>query len=360
MPLKLKRDDKTGIYYVTGTLTVWRAGRSSSAEIRRSTKSRDKAVAEAILHQIEVKARRTSTEGREPAITFEEAAARYRMKGGEERFLPKPIAQLGHMEIDAIGQQEIDTAALKAYPTALPATVRRQFYAPVLAVLSSNGQRPNVKRPADGSKRTVFFKPEQATKLIDAVSAGRYKNPWSPALVTFLFGQGVRVSEAMAIDAKHDLSLEHRYVILRDTKNGEQRTITLIPKVIAALSVLTNRDEPGPLFRRYDGLAYANHLEDRRGNPLKFWPTACKLAGVDPAKFTPHTARHSWATWFYAQTRDVVRLREEGGWKSDEWQRYVKLATPDLGADALRRGWDFRQGENGPGTDIAETLRAVG
>lgn len=69
---------------------------------------------------------------------------------------------------------------------------------------------------------------------------------------------------------------------------------------------------------------------------------AVESAGLDPDRVTPHVCRHSWATWFYAQTLDPMRLKVEGGWKSAEWERYVKIATPGLGRLALEAGWDFR------------------
>jgi len=355
MPLTLEPDKKSGIYQIRGTVTVWTGGQPRSIEVRRSTRTRNRKEADAIRRQIEGEVSERSITGREPAITFEEAARLYQRKGGEARFLAKPLAHLGDHRIDEIGQPEIDDAALKAYPAAKPATVRRQFYAPTLAVLRANGQNPFVKRPDDSAKRTYFFLPAKADALIEAVVGGRWPNPWSPALVTFLFGQGARISEALAIDGRDDVSLEHRYVILRDPKNGLQRTVNLIPRVVAALSAIPNIGQPGPLFLRYDGRPYASRANS--GNPLRFWGAACGRIGLDEHLYTPHTARHSWATWFHAQTHDVVRLKDEGGWQSNEWQRYVKLGTPELGADAWKRGWRF---VNETGTDSADFLRKRG
>lgn len=78
----------------------------------------------------------------------------------------------------------------------------------------------------------------------------------------------------------------------------------------------------------------------------KQFAKAVKKAGMDEDVITPHVCRHTWATWFYAQTKDVRRLQDEGGWKSGEWQRYTKLGTPSLGNDALRMGWDFREDDD--------------
>ncbi|WP_152045447.1 tyrosine-type recombinase/integrase [Aureimonas psammosilenae] len=356
MSLELKRDPKSGIYQIHGTVTVWKGGEPHSIQIRRSAKTRDKGQADAIKRQIEGEVAERNYTGREPAITFAEAAARYERNGGERRYLTKVVAQLGKLRIDAIGQVEIEDAAFRAYPDPAlsSATIRRQFYAPALAILRANGHHPIVKRPSDGQQRTYFFTPKRANDLLEAIVASRYPNPWTPAFATFLFGQGVRVSEAIGIDGRDDIDLDNGYAILRDTKNGDQRSVALIPKVKAALSAIPNLGDKGPLFLRYDGTPYEDLSHGRR---LRFWIRACETIGVDPAIYTPHTARHSWATWFYAQTLDIVRLRQQGGWKSDAWERYVKMPYPGLGQEAKRLGWDFRQ-RNGSGSNSARSLQA--
>lgn len=116
-------------------------------------------------------------------------------------------------------------------------------------------------------------------------------------------GKNGRNGETMMVDGRDDVSLEHRYAILRDTKNGKERMVNLCPRVVAALSTLPNLGSKGPLFLRYDGRPYIKKKD--RGYKLSFW--------------------------FYSQTKDVVRLKAEGGWESDEWERYVKLANPSIG-----------------------------
>lgn len=341
MPLQLKQAEN-GYWYVVGTITVWKNGQSDTVELRKSTRTRNKDEADGIRRQIENEAAERNITGKEPAITFREAAERYEKNGGEKRFLAKPIDHLGSKRIDAITQQMIDDAGAKIYQNS--ATRRRQFHAPVIAVLRANGIRDSFQRPQDGSKRTYFMSPKEAVALIEAISASRYVNPWSPALITFLFGQGARVSEALAVDGREDVSLDHKYAILRDPKNGKQRSVTLCPRVVAALSTIPNIGQRGPLFMRYDGRPYSER--EARGYRFKFWERAVKEIGLDTAKFTPHTARHSWGTWFYSQTKDVVRLRKEGGWLSDEWERYVQTSNDSLGDEAYALGFRWVQREH--------------
>lgn len=57
---------------------------------------------------------------------------------------------------------------------------------------------------------------------------------------------------------------------------------------------------------------------------------------------TPHVLRHTWATWFYAQTKDFGGLMDLGGWaKADMANRYRKIAPDDLAARLRRIGWEF-------------------
>lgn len=352
MPLELKQH-RNGIWYVHGTVTVWRSGRDHPVEVRKSTKCRDEAQADGVRRQIESSVAEQNITGREPSLTFNQAARQYVKNGGEERFLEKPKSRLGWMRVDEITQQMIDDEGQRAYPDNT-ATRRRQFHAPVIAVLKSAGIGTAFKRPPDSKQRTIFLWPEKAVQLVDRINDSRYRNPWSPALVTFLFGQGSRVGETLAIDGRDDISLPGRYAILRDTKNGRERMVTLCNRTIAAASTIPNLGHRGPLFLRYDGRPYTDR--DDHGYQLKFWTRAAAEMELDVHEYTPHIARHSWATWFYSQTKDVVRLVKEGGWESDEWRRYVKLAVPAIGNQAIQLGYDFR--ENAPETNFAGILRA--
>ena len=41
---------------------------------------------------------------------------------------------------------------------------------------------------------------------------------------------------------------------------------------------------------------------------------ACRRASI--TDFSPHTCRHTWATWHYAKYKDLQKLMDEGGWSS--------------------------------------------
>ncbi|WP_170923145.1 tyrosine-type recombinase/integrase [Fulvimarina manganoxydans] len=240
-------------------------------------------------------------------------------------------------------------AAKKLYPDASDETIRRQLYTPVKAILNHAADEelcapPRLKIKVQANRRTVFFKPEEVDAVLLSLNAN--PNAYLGPLVTFLIGQGSRMKETLTLDGR-DVHLDDRLAILRLTKNGEERRVSLIPRVVAAMSNLPTIGEPGPVFRRLDGHPFKT--DEAAGGQIKSaFRTAVKSAHLDERRYTPHVCRHTWATWFYAQTNDVRRLQVEGGWLSNEWQRYTKIGTPDLGRRVKRFGWDFSQklGEN--------------
>jgi hypothetical protein len=58
------------------------------------------------------------------------------------------------------------------------------------------------------------------------------------------------------------------------------------------------------------------------------------------ADASPHTLRHTWASWRYCAHRDVLRLKEEGGWSAVSLvERYAKLVPPGL-LPEIRAVWE--------------------
>ena len=65
--------------------------------------------------------------------------------------------------------------------------------------------------------------------------------------------------------------------------------------------------------------------------------------------------RHTWATWYYAQTRDFGGLMDLGGWrKADMANRYRKMAPASLVQDLLEAGWDFTDQRRRPALRVVQ------
>lgn len=350
--LKPVKRPKSPFYIARGTINGQRVEKSTNeTSLAAARKACERIAAEILASDPD-----QISKGR---LTVKQAATQYRAAGKDGRFLKKIEDHFGDTLVSAIDAATARTAAKAVYPDAADATLRRQFYTPLKAIINFCADDDlcapiRLKAPKDGGKRTHFLTPSQAEKIIQALSIER--NKFIPALVTGLFGQGMRLGEALCLDGS-DVSLEHKFAILRDTKNGEERTIRLTSRTIAAWSLLPTIGKPGPLFRREDGLGFRVG-KNSGGQIAKPFARAVKAAGLDAELYTPHICRHSWATWFYCQTMDVLRLKREGGWKSGEYDRYTKTEIPAIGEEARKLRWEF-VGEN-RGNDRQKSRKSGG
>lgn len=317
-------------------------GTINKRQIERSTGCTKLADARVECARIEAEIRARDADPLSQNLTVSAAINLYLNAGGDSRFVEPIRRHMGRMLLTNVNNSVMVRAGLALYPGRSPATIRRQLYTPMKAIINCAADDDlcppaRFKSPKGGNKRIQFFTPEQAEAMLQYL-AGE-ENQYLPALVTALFGQGMRMGEALSLEGS-DVNLDHRYAILRDTKNGEERMVTLIPRVVAAWSRLPTLGQSGPLFRRIDGTPFPTGT-NRGGQIKKPFVRAVTAAGLDPSTYTPHVCRHSWATWYYDQTKDVLRLKAEGGWKSEEYQRYTKLNAGGIGAIALEYGWKF-------------------
>lgn len=342
MPLYLwqRKDGRSPYWYVRGTVTVWRDGRKCTESIKQeSTGTADRAEAEAILTHVAARYQRGNIENREAPPLFSDLVNSYLDAGKSDRYLLPVVKALGDLEVNQITQARIDAEGRKAYPGVQPATLRRQWHGVINAVLNHGGVNMRLRLPAKSKSTTRYCTPREAEAIIAACAASRYGDPWKPALAETLFGTGCRSGEAMDLDAKRDVSLRYRTITFRDTKNGTERTVPLVTRTVTALSRLPNIDKAGPLFRRPKGRLYAEKTQIG-GHQLRFLRNAADGLGI---AFNPHMTRHSFATWFYVQTKDTLRLRRLCGWNTPSLvDRYTHLAPNLIGQEAIALGWDFR------------------
>jgi integrase/recombinase XerD len=150
------------------------------------------------------------------------------------------------------------------------------------------------------------------------------------ALLEFLYGTGARVSEALGA-ARDDLDLVDGTVILHG-KGGKTRLVPIGGYAAAALDAYLVRARPT--------LAAAG-----RGTPAIFlnarggvlsrqsaWTIlrrAAEAAGLDPARISPHTLRHSYATHLLDGGADVRVVQELLGHASVTTTQVYTLVTVD-------------------------------
>jgi integrase len=350
MPLRVTRRKSTGALTITGTI-----GTLAKQRIRRRAQSDDPALAEQEAAILEAEILRTEWHGeRRGARSFAEALVSYLEAAPRAEhtkdYLRRIRAHLGDVPLSAIDQDAVTRAKLRMFgqpreirrkdgtlrvisgrPPA-PATVLRELVTPLRAVLRhAAGRRwcelPILAAPRSPGGRTRFLLPEEAERLLS------FAAPHLQPLLLFLVGTGARISEAVELEWR-DVDLVSARAILwpERTKNRRRLVLELPPRVVAALANLPNRE--GIVFRSPRG-PYADRGRDYGGQIKSGWRGAASRAGID-RDLTPHDLRHTWASWHWALHRDLIALREAGGWSSVALvERYAHL-LPGGQQEAIR------------------------
>lgn len=356
MPLKLVRRKRSPYWYIRGSIR--------GISVDESTGLVGYADAEEALALRGAELVRRSIHGDSATRTFAEAALSYLETGGERKHLAPILRLLGKKPLAQIGQGLIDETAKRLKPRGSPATLNRQVYTPIAAVLHHAARkrwcdRPVIARPKEPKGRVRWITPEEADRLVDG--AGDSLRP----LVIFLLCTGARLSEALYLNWR-DVDLSAAQVTFLDTKNGEDRGIPLHPRAVAALANLPHRT--GALFRRhYGGVRwnkkvrpvgppYADRKGTGGGQVKTAWAAMLKRSKI--SDFTPHDCRHTWATWHYRANRDIAQLMALGGWKSPEMvMRYTHVNTSHL-AGSVGRIWDIPGDRQEPESSNVLPLKA--
>lgn len=293
--------------------------------------------AQQFANNLEAELIKRSVFGDEVVSDFSEAVLDYLNSGGEGRFL-KPIhAELGPTLLRDINQALLNKVANKLYPHAAPATVNRQFFTPVSAVLNhaaENGKwiPRRIKRRKVQQTIPDWIEPFEADPMIAAA------NPAFAFALELFFGSGGRAGEVLRLDFA-DVSLDSGHCLLRKTKNGRARSVRLPGRTLRAIHQLSHRS--GRVVRSSTGQGYTVPEGRSAGAVIDgAFATAVKLAGIEGKKLTPHSTRHSWATWHWSATKDLVHVKRSGGWSDTATMEiYTHLALPETAGQVIAAGW---------------------
>jgi len=320
----VRRKDRGGALTIVGTVTT-HDGRSIRIQ-RRAASNDPKLVAEEAL-VIEGQILREAWHGeRSGARSFASAVVAYveatPRSDSTKRRLHRMLPLIGDTPLSAIDVTTVAMLRSKLLrPNSGPATAEREIATPLRAVMRTASDLSwvsPVKIPVVHGRliRTLFLLPDQAEQLIDA--AATHLKP----LLTFALCTGARVSEALDLRWA-DVDLVGGNAIFWQTKSGRRRNATLPDRAVASLMSLSHRE--GSVFLTHLAQPYANNGRTFGGQFANGFAGAIRRVGLNPA-ITPHTLRHTWASWYYALTKDLVGLRLEGGWSTtNQCERYVKL-----------------------------------
>ncbi len=329
MPLKIVRRPGSAMLYVRGTV------RGQSVFESTETSEPERAEGYRIKRENELWDR--ATYGERAVVTFARAVESY-LQAKEhtpttKTHVKRLLLHFGTTPLGKINQEAVDRAYAKilmAGMRAAPATKLRAVLTPLRAIMEHAAVRGWCERPA-------FLRPAEAAVLV-AVAADHLR-----PLLTFLIGTGARMSEALELEWK-DVDLRGVRATVWQ-KQGTEREIDLPPVVITALTGLPHRE--GRVFRpvrarrpkgmdrgKTIGEAYMDTGRTGGGQIKTAWATACRRAGLPGAwrvwlpkgktrekrawvpEIRPHCLRHTWATWHYCLHRDLLALKEDGGWST--------------------------------------------
>jgi integrase/recombinase XerC len=160
---------------------------------------------------------------------------------------------------------------------------------------------------------------------VDTLAGKRWTGLRDAALLTLLYGCGLRIGEALALDCA-DLGGD---VLRIQGKGGKERLVPVLPKVREAVAAyLAARPFPAasasPLFVGMRGARLNAGVAQRQMRRAR------ALLGL-PETATPHALRHSFATHLLGAGGDLRTIQELLGHASlSTTQRYTEVAIEQM------------------------------
>lgn len=305
MPLKLvkPRSDKSPYWYVRGTF----CGREHFV----STKARDQKAARKFKEQFELGLLKQEAANQRPG-DFRLAAEMYvgfrKPALRDRRWIDKLVDLIGDVELANIRQNTLVSAANQLYPRATPETKNRQAMGVASSILHYAAECDlcpyiRVRKFKEKTPEARALPRADAERLILAAEGEMQ------TLLIWLFHQGWRVSDTLRL-RWDDIDMAAETARYHISKTDDWRVMPLHPRVMASLSAI------GP------GQGKIFHWSDK-SNLYRDLKPFCKRVGVE---FTPHMARHSFATWLANDGVSPLELMEAGGWRDHKSvMRYAKL-----------------------------------
>lgn len=178
--------------------------------------------------------------------------------------------------------------------------------------------------PKAGRKLPRVLTEVEASDVCDAQPVSAPASLRDHALVELLYGAGLRVGEAHALD-RADLQLDQGLVHVRHGKGGKERIVPLGPPAIQALRAwlqASPTDEPAVFLNRQGGRLSTRSMR----RIVKRYALSQGVAGVHP-----HALRHSFATHLLDSGADLRSIQELLGHSSlSTTQRYTHVSTAGL------------------------------
>lgn len=310
--LKIKKYPKRSPYYII-------RGTVAGIRVFETTETTDRLDAERYRLKREKEIFASAGLGEERAVTVAEAMTAYIDAGGESRFIVPLLDHFKDKPLREIGQAELDAAAQALHPGCKNATLMRQVYGPMKAVMKhaldtemAGAVYRKIKNP-----KVDLVAPQWATDAgLDALLAASAPNLRAWILVSTY--TGLRASE-MLRQTPPDYGMRPGWVNIAQTKNGTPAFVPLPPAAVAAVKAIMPARKDAPVFG-YGTVQGVNSALRR----------AAKRAGT-PYLSTHEIGRHTFAARLLDAGHDIKMVKEAGRWKKlqvvDERYGHLEIRT---------------------------------
>lgn len=175
-----------------------------------------------------------------------------------------------------------------------------------------------IKGPGRDKRLPKTLSEEEVNRLISA-SAGLGRSPSDRlrnlCLMELLYATGMRVTELVTLSTSAARG-DPRMLLVRG-KGGKERMVPLTPSARHSLADwLVQRDKQEAdnkkQGRRESAFLFPSHSKDGHLTRHRFYTLIKEIAvagGVSPAKVTPHTLRHAFATHLLAHGADLRAIQ---------------------------------------------------
>lgn len=241
--------------------------------------------------------------------------------------------QIGHLNLSDIKGDAISAIRDDIRSTRSPATTNR-YLATLASVLTTcvkhwhwleSSPMQQVAKLAENNQRKRFLEEQELTALLIACKESESPDLYPAVMLSIT--TGARQSEVLGLRWS-DIDFDRQTINLRDTKNGEDRTLPLVNQVLPLL--ITKKEA------RKGDLIFPSKVS--RKNPIRLrrsFTTALSRAGIED--FHWHDLRHSCASFLAKNGATLLEIGELLGHRSmNTTKRYSHLTEKH--SHALARG----------------------
>jgi site-specific recombinase XerD len=178
----------------------------------------------------------------------------------------------------------------------------------------------DVPRPkVSDESPTLGLDESEAVRFLNAAAS---RGPRDEALVCLLLLNGLRVSEALAIDLDAITTEAGHRTVRVIGKGAKVRTVPLSPRTIHAIERATDGRTTGPVLTNHKGERLGRRGAARIVNAITATAGLIDSDGT-PKRISPHSCRHTFVTLSLAAGQPLHRVQDDAGHASPvTTQRY--------------------------------------